>query len=88
MTPLLLFNSTVLVLWVTVFIPDALKNGKTGTVWISAGVMLILEIWLCLNWAERDYPHNLYAAFAIVLIALMTGRVAHLINQKLNKEDS
>ncbi|MFN3237277.1 MAG: hypothetical protein ACE37D_09465 [Pseudomonadales bacterium] len=88
MTPLLMFNSTILVLWVTLFIPDALKNGNHRAVWISTAVILALEIWLCLEWAEREFPTNLIAAFAITILALMTGRVAHLINQKMDKEES
>ena len=88
MTPLMIFNSTVLVLWMTMIIPDAIKNENKKLLWISSGIMLVAEIVMCLIWAQREFPFNLLAAFAIFVMALMGGRVMHFFYQKLNKEES
>lgn len=87
MNPLLMFNSTILVLWVTYLIPYAIRNDNKLLLWGSSVFMLVAEILLCLKWADREYPFNLMAAFAIFLFALMGGRVMHLFYQKYIKED-
>ena len=87
MTPLITFNSTILVFWMTFFIPKAIEHDNKALLWGSSAVMLVAEIWLCLVWAEREFPFNLLAAFAIFGMGLMGGRVMHLYYQKLRKED-
>ncbi len=86
MSPLIMFNSTILVFWVTYFLPLFMRNENKLLLWGSCVFMLGMEIWLCLNWAEREFPFNLLAAFAIFLIGLMGGRVMHLFYLKYYKE--
>ena len=87
MTPLLTFNSTVFVFWVTFFIPKAMEHDNKLLLWGSTVVMLVAEIWLGLLWSAREYPFNLLVAFATIGIGLIGGRVMHLFYQKLRKED-
>lgn len=86
MSPVNLFNSTVLVLWATWTIPYALKHDKKWIIWLSSIVMLPIEIALCLKWANRAFPFDLLAAFAIFLFALVGGHVAHHFYNKFSED--
>lgn len=88
MTPLNIFNSTFLVFWVTFLLPKTIESGNKPLLWGSSAVVLVIEIMLCLKWANREFPFNLLTAGAIFLIAWMGGRVMYLLYQKLNKEQS
>ncbi len=89
MDPLTIFNSTFLVFWITFIFPKTLEAGNKYAIWGSSILILVIEVLMCLKWANREFPFNLLAAGAIFLIALMGGRVMHLLYQKLNvyKED-
>ena len=82
MTPLTMFNSTVLVFWVTYFIPQAMRNKNRMMLWLSSAFILAAEIVLCLTWSLLPFPMNLFAAFGSFLLALLMGRVAYLFYQK------
>jgi hypothetical protein len=88
MTPLLIFNSTILVLWFVMVVPHALKTDNKKLLWISGTIILTAEILLCLAWANRDFPINLLVAFANFSLAMISGRIMHEVYQRTGNKHS
>lgn len=82
--PVIVFDSTVLVLWAVAVVPYLLKEKRWSLLIASGTALLMIDIRL--SWHLFDVPMNVITSIGVLCLALLGGCIQHHFNQKEQRE--